>query len=133
MVYDFEGILAPLNEHFTDNLSYLSTIHLYTLLFMIHWVLDRESVYLVDKNPESLIRQFIKVLAEKEEAIDPDVLKDHSYPSDFQMLPGDVKKQCNQCFNQFSVIGFSNGKYYLNMMRKYFVRELSFNKGHDRS
>ena len=80
-----------------------------------------------------MIGQFIKVLAEKQEAIVPDVLEYHPYPFDFQILPGNMKKQSNQWFNQAPVIVFNNGKYDLIMMRKYFVREINFNKGHDRS
>ena len=91
-MYDPEGILEPLNEHLAGNLVYLSTIHRYTLLFMIHWALGGKSVHIVDENSERLIGKFIKVLAEKKEAIVADILNWHPYPSDFQMLPGDVKK-----------------------------------------
>ena len=53
-------------------------------------------MYLVDENPKRLIERFIKVLTEKQEAIVADVLKQHPYPSDFEMLPGEVKKQWKQ-------------------------------------
>ena len=53
---------------------------------MIHWA------YLVDKNPKRLIRRFIEVLTEKQEAIAADALNQHLYPSDFQMLSGEVQK-----------------------------------------
>ena len=43
-------------------------------------------MYLVDENPKSLTVQFIKELTEKQEAIVVDVLKQHPYHSDFQML-----------------------------------------------
>ena len=59
---------------------------------MIHWALGGESVHLVDENLECLIGEFMKMLAEKKEAIVADILKWHPYPPDFQMLPGDVKK-----------------------------------------
>ena len=38
-----------------------------------------------------MIERFIKVLTEKQETIVADVLKRHPYPSDFQMLSGEVK------------------------------------------
>ena len=73
-----------------------------------------EPVYLVDKNPEHLLEQFIEVLTEKQKATVADVLKQHPYPSDLQMLPDEIKKQWKQWVNQVAVIGFNSGKYDLN-------------------
>ena len=42
----------------------------------------KEPIYLVDENPECLTERFIEVVTEKQEAITPDVLKQHAYPSD---------------------------------------------------
>ena len=77
---------------------------------------------------ERLIKQFIEVLTEKQEAIVADVLKQHPYPSNFQMLSGEVEKQWNQWVSQVPVIGFNSGKYDLNMVQEYFVKEISYNK-----
>ena len=126
IVYDFEAILAPLNEHPTDNLTYLSR-HI-PISVTIYNTLNKEPVYLVDENPERLIKRFIEVLTEKQEAMAADVLKQHPYPSDFQILPGEVKKQWKQWVNQVPVIGFNSGKYDLNMVKEYFVKEISYNK-----
>ena len=90
IVYDFEAVLAPLNEHHTDDLTYLSRHILINVA--VHDTLSKEPVYLVHKNPKRLIKQFIEALTEKQEAIAADVLKQHLYPSDFQMLPGEVQK-----------------------------------------
>ena len=75
-----------------------------------------------------MTERFIEVLTEKHEAIAADVLKQHPYPSDFQMLPGEVKEQLRQWVNQVTVIGFNSGKYDLNMVKKYFVKKISYNK-----
>ena len=40
---------------------------------------------------EQSIEQFIEMLNKKQEAIMAFVLKQHPYPSDFQMLPGEMK------------------------------------------
>ena len=53
MVYNFEAILAPLNEHPTDDLRYLSR-HI-PISVAIHDTLTKEPVYLVDENPKYLI------------------------------------------------------------------------------
>ena len=125
IVYDIEALLAPLNEHPTDGLTYLSG-HI-PISVAVHDTLSKEPVYLVDKNPKRLIKQFIKTLTEKQEAIAADVLKQHSYLSDFQMLPGEVKEQWRQWVNQVPVISFNSGKYDLNMVKEYFVKKISYN------
>lgn len=42
-----------------------------------------------------------------------------------------VKEQWKEWVNQVPVFGFSSGKYDVNMVKKYFVKKISFNKGHD--
>ena len=125
-MYDFEAILTPLNEHPTDNLTYL--LRHVPISVAIHNTLSKEPVYLVNKKPKRLIKQFIEVLTEKQEAIAPDVLKQHPYPLDSEMPPGKVKEQWRQWINQVPVIGFNSGKYDLNMVKEYFVKEISYNK-----
>ena len=80
-VYDFEEIIAALNEHPTDNLTYISR-HL-PISVTICDTLSKEPVYLVDENLEGLIERFIEALTEKQEAIATNILKQHPYPSDF--------------------------------------------------
>ena len=76
--------LAPLNKHPTDDLTYLSR-HI-PISVVVHDTLSKEPLYLVDENPEGLIERFIEVLVEKQEVIVADALKQHPYPSDFQMV-----------------------------------------------
>ena len=90
IVYDFEAVLAPLNEHPTDDLTYLSR-HI-PISIAVHDTMSKEPVYLVNKKPKCLINRFTEALTEKQEAIAVDILKQHTYPSDFQMLPGEVQK-----------------------------------------
>ena len=73
-----------------------------------------------------MIERFIGALTGKQEAIAADVLKQHPYPSDFQMLPSEVKEQWRQWVNQVPVIGFNSGKYDINMVKEYFVRGISY-------
>ena len=44
------------------------------------------------------------------------------------MLPGEVKEQWRQCVNQVPVIGFTSGKYRLNMVEEYFMKQTGYNK-----
>ena len=125
VLYDLEAILAPLNEHLTDDLTYLSR-HI-PISVAVHDTLSKEPVYLVDENPKRLIGRFFEVLTGKQQAIVANVLKQHPYPSDFQVLPGEVKEPWRQWIKQVPVTGFNNGKCDLNMVKEYFVKEISYN------
>ena len=126
IVYDFEAILAPLNEHPTDDMTYL--LRHMPISVAVHDALSEEPAHLVDKKSGRLIKQSIEVLAEKQEAIVADVLKQHPYPSDFKMLPDEVQKQWRQWVNQVPVIGFNSGKNDLNTVKAYFVKKICYNK-----
>ena len=126
IVYDFEAILAPLNKHPTDDLTYLSR-HI-PISAAVHDALSKEPVYLVDKNPKRFIKWIIEVLTGKLEAIAADALRQRPYPSDFQKLPAEEQKQWRQWDNQVPVIGFNNGKYDLNIVKAYFEKKISYNK-----
>ena len=43
------------------------------------------------------------------------------------MLPDEVKEQWRQLVNQVSLIGFNSDKYDINMVKEYFVIEISYN------
>ena len=94
----------------------------------VHDTLSEGSVYLVDENPKHIIERFIEVLTEKQEAIAIDVLKQHPYPSDFQILPGEVKEQWRWWVNQVPVIGFNGGKYDLKWWKSILWKKNSYNK-----
>ena len=44
------------------------------------------------------------------------------------MLPGEVKKQWKQWVNQVPEISFNSGKYDINIVKRYFVNEISYIK-----
>ena len=125
-VHDFEAMIAPLNEHPTDDLTHLSRN--IPISVAVHDTLSKEPAYLVNENPKRLIELLIEVLTEKQETIAADILKQHPYPSDFHMLLGDVKEQWSHWVNQVLVIGFNSDKYDINMVKEYFVKEISYNK-----
>ena len=62
----------------------------------------------------------------KQKAIVADVLKQYPYPSDFQMLLDEMKKQWKQWVNQVPVIGFNSGKCDLNV--EYFAKKIAYDK-----
>ena len=95
--------------------------------------MSKGPVYLVNEKPGHFIKQFIEVLTEKQEAIAADALKQHPYPSDFQMFPDEVQKQWMQWVNPVPVIGFNSGKYDLNMVKEYFVKKMAYNNNDKRN
>ena len=60
IVCDFEAILAPLNEHPTDDLTYL--LRHIPIRVAAHDTLSKDPVYLADKNPKRLIKQQLQIL-----------------------------------------------------------------------
>ena len=127
-MHDLEARLVPLNECPTGDLTYLSR-HI-EVSVAVHDTLSEERgeepVYLVDTNPGRLVERFIEALTEKQKAIVADVLKQYPYPSDFQMLLDEMKKQWKQWVNQVPVIGFNSGKCDLNV--EYFVKKIAYDK-----
>ena len=128
MVYDFDARLVPLSRHIEISVAVHDTLSKER---------EEEPVYLADKNPERLIERFIEALTGKEKAIAADVLKQHPYSSDFQIskiskislrFPDEVKKQWEQWVNQVPLIGFDSGKYDLDIVKKYFVQDIHYNK-----
>ena len=106
IAYDFEAILAPLNEHPTDDLKYLSRY--IPISVAVHDALSKEPVYLVDKNPKRLIKRFIEDLTEKQEAMDADALKQHPFIEGFRKMAGQYyPDKIDVCKDAVSIPGIS--------------------------
>ena len=88
-MYDFQAILASLDEHPTDDLTYLSR-HM-PVNIVINHTFSRKPVYLVNEKQELLIERFTRLLTKKREAIVANILNRHPFPSDFQMPPWEIK------------------------------------------
>ena len=97
----------------------------------IHDTLGKESVYLVDKNPEQLTEQLLKVSTDKQAAIVADILRWDPRSSFFQKLKN-ISWWCEKTMEAMGLsgllVGFKSGKYNLNMVKKHFMKEISYNK-----
>ena len=90
--------------------------------------------FLVDKDPEKLITKFVKELikrqggiVEKVEMLFPDFSKSFS-KNDYQTfghLPQKVIDNWKSRVKQVPVFGFNSGKYDINMVKNYFVKNLA--------
>ena len=67
-------------------------------------------------------------MTEKQKAIVADVLKQNPYLPDFQIVPDEMKERWEKCVNQVPVISFNSGKYDLNVVKKYFVKNIANDK-----
>ena len=66
-----------------------------------------------------------------QQALVADVLKWHPYPLDFQMFPGELKNNGNNGlikFLNYNILEFNIGKYDIDMIKKFFVEEVSKKK-----
>ena len=98
--------MAPLNEHRTEDLTYLSR-HI-PISITVHDTLSKEPVYLVDKNPKRLIKRFIEDLTEKQEAMDADALKQHPFIEGFRKMAGQYyPDKIDVCKDAVSIPGIS--------------------------
>ena len=129
IVHDWEAIQKPLNEQPTDDLTHFAN-HV-PLSVAICDTLSGEPLYLVDKDPERLVEKFMDALSKKRDAIVKDVETKYPYPSDFVMLPKKVKESWREWVNQVPVVDFNSGKYDMNMIKKYFVKRVSFDEEKD--
>ena len=125
-VHDWEAIEKPLTEQPTDDLTYIAKHVPISVAICDNF--SSEPVYLVDKDPEKLAEKFMNALSKKPNAIVKDVERKYPYPSDFVMLPKKVKENWKEWVNHVPVVGFNSGKYDMNMIKKYFVKRVSFDE-----
>ena len=123
ILYDFEaygdnnkrkdptGNLTIENEHVPISVSIGDT-------------LERESTHICDRDPEKLIRKFIKELERRANNIRTQVRAEFM-PVDENLLPKDQRKKIEEWCNQVPVVGFNSGTYDLNLIKKHFVERLS--------
>ena len=92
------------------------------------------ATFLVDKDPEKLIAKFVKelikrqgVIVEKIEMVFADFSESFS-KNDYQTfghLPKKVIDNWKSWVKQVPVFGFNSGKYDINMIKNYFVKNLA--------
>ena len=90
--------------------------------------LTNEPVFIVDQDPENLIKSFMRDLKERQRKISEEV--DSLYPlpkstDDSVHLPVNVQNLWKTWVNQVPVFGFNSGRYDINMIKEYFVKDLA--------
>ena len=135
IVYDFEALCKKMNESQTDELT-ITSKHI-PVSVAINDNLTKKPSFIVDEDPENLIKRFREDLRERKRKIAEKV--DSLYPlpggdeeSDDEesggervRLPRKVRNLWKDWVNQVPVFGFNSGRYDINMIKEYFVKNLS--------
>ena len=126
IVYDFEALHKKMNESQTEELT-ITSKHV-PVSVAINDNLTNEPVFIVDEDPESLIKRFVGDLMERQKKIVEKVNSLFPQPdsNDERVhLPGKVRNLWKTWVNQVPVFGFNSGRYDINMIKEYFVKNLA--------
>ena len=126
IVYDFETLHKKMNEHQTEELT-IASRHV-PVSVAINDNLTNEPVFIVDEDPESLIKRFVGDLMERQRKIAEEVNSLYPLPEskdDRVQLQGKVRNLWKTWVNQVPVFGFNSGRYDINMIKEYFVKNLA--------
>ena len=125
IVYDFEALHKKMDEYQTEELT-ITSRHV-PVSVAINDNLTNEPVFIVDQDPGNLNNSFMKELharqikiAEATESLYPQPESDDD--------DGQEKKEnpiWRNWVNQVPVFGFNSGRYDLNMIKEYFVKNLA--------
>ena len=128
IVYDFEALHKKMDESQTEELT-ITSRHV-PVSVAINDNLTNEPVFIVDQDPENLINSFMKDLQDRQikiaqmvESLYPQPESDEDEEED-----GGEKKEnpiWRNWVNQVPVFGFNSGRYDINMIKEYFVKNLA--------
>ena len=126
IVYDFEALQKKMDEPQTEELT-ITSRHV-PVSVAINDNLTNEPVFFVDQDPENLIKSFMRDLKERQRKISEEV--DSLYPlpkstDDSVHLPVNVQNFWKTWVKQVPVFGFNSGRYDINMIKEYFVKDLA--------
>ena len=112
IVYDFEALHKKMNEPQTEELT-ITSRHV-PVSVAINDNLTNEPVFIVDQDPENLIKSFVEDLMERQRKIAEEV--DSLYPlpeskDDRVQLPGKVRNLWETWVKQVPVFGFNSESY----------------------
>ena len=125
IVYDFEALYKKMDESQTEELT-ITSRHV-PVSVAINDNLTNEPVFIVDQDPGNLNNSFMKelharqrIIAEATESLYPQPESDDD--------DGKEKKEnpiWRNWVNQVPVFGFNSGRYDINMIKEYFVKNLA--------
>ena len=138
IVYDFEALHKKMDEFQTEELT-ITSKHV-PVSVAINDNLTNEPVFIVDEDPENLIKSFVEDLKERQKKIaevvnslfplpesDESDGSDESDESDEAEahLPDKVRNLWLTWVNQVPIFGFNSGSYDINMIKEYFAKDIA--------
>ena len=127
IVYDFEALHKKINESQTEELA-ITSKHV-PVSVAINDNLTNEPVFIVDQDPENLIKSFVEDLHERQRKIAEVVESLCPQPESDESGEGEEEEKENTIWrnwvNQVPVFGFNSGRYDINMIKEYFVKDLA--------
>ncbi len=122
IVFDFEALLRKLSREMTDDLTF-NTKHIPVSVATTDNCTNKPA-FLVNSNPEELIKDFITDLEHHREVIVEKVAREYPLP-DEDSIPKNVLEQHRKWCGQVPVLGFNSGKYDINMIKEFFVKHMT--------
>ena len=126
IVYGFEALHKKMDEPQTEELT-ITSRHV-PVSVAINDNLTNEPVFIVDQDPENLVKSFMRDLKERQRKIAEKVDSLYPFPEsneDRVHLPLNVKNLWKTWVKQVPVFGFNSGRYDINMIKEYFVGDLA--------
>ena len=123
IVFDFESVLKVLNQCQTIDLIYIAKQ--IPVSVDVCDSLTKKPAFIVYKDKQEVIRKFVMELERRQELIVKEVTELYPYPDDFEILPDKVQQDWKRWLNQVPVSGFNSERSNLNLIKKYFVQEIS--------
>ena len=128
IVYDFEALHKKMDESQTEELT-ITSRHV-PVSVAINDNLTNEPVFIVDQDPENLINSFMEDLKERQRKIAQVVECLYPQPESAEDGKEDGKEKkenpiWRNWVNQVPVFGFNLGRYDINMIKEYFVKDLA--------
>ena len=146
IVYDFEAICKKINEPQTDELT-ITAKHI-PVSVAINDNLTKKPSFFVDEDPKNLVKRFVEDLLKRASEIEERVWLSYQVlgvykkceneqsgnkeqyggyliKEEWVRLPKETAKRYVNWVKQVPVFGFNSGRYDINMIKEYFVKNLS--------
>ena len=86
--------------------------------------MNREPTHICERDPAELVRRFVEELERRGKVI-RDRVRAEFVPEDVNLLPRKQREQINEWCSQVPVLGLNSGSYDLNVIKKYFMENLT--------
>jgi len=121
--FDFEAYIDSTKKRVVTEMFTVENEHV-PISVSVGDTLEREPTHICERDPDQLVRRFVKELERRGKRIRRKVREEFA-PKDILLLPKKQIEQINEWCNQVPVLGFNSGKYDLNLIKKHFVEKLA--------